>query len=68
MREYFEVMEAQVAAHNGTVDKYMGDCVMALFGVPQALERAPFYAIQSALEMVSRFQTFTRSEAASSAS
>src|SRR5260370_26960306 len=32
----FRRMGEVVANHGGTVDKYMGDCLMAVFGVPQA--------------------------------
>ena len=37
--------------HGGTVDKYLGDCVMALFGVPAAIEDAPRAALNAAIEM-----------------
>src|SRR3954454_8002319 len=31
---YFEVMKAIVERHGGTVEKFIGDAVMAVFGVP----------------------------------
>jgi adenylate cyclase len=34
---YFEVMAAAVHRHHGTIDKYIGDAVMALWNVPAAL-------------------------------
>jgi class 3 adenylate cyclase len=37
--------------HGGTVDHFLGDCVMALFGVPEALEDAPRAAVNAAIEM-----------------
>jgi len=37
--------------HGGTVEKYLGDCVMALFGVPEAIEDAPRAAVNAAIEM-----------------
>jgi predicted ATPase/class 3 adenylate cyclase len=37
--------------YGGTVDKYLGDCVFALFGVPQAIEDAPRAALNAAIEM-----------------
>lgn len=37
--------------HGGTVDKYLGDCVMALFGVPEAIEDAPRAAVNASIEM-----------------
>jgi class 3 adenylate cyclase len=40
--------------HGAAVDKYMGDCVMAVFGVPTALEQAPRVAVNAAIEMIRR--------------
>jgi class 3 adenylate cyclase/tetratricopeptide (TPR) repeat protein len=37
--------------HGGTVDHFLGDCVMALFGVPEAIEDAPRAAVNAAIEM-----------------
>lgn len=50
----FATLAEAVNAHGGHVDKYIGDCVMALFGVPQALEKAPTHAINAAIEMKHR--------------
>ena len=50
----FATLADVVSAHGGHVDKYIGDCVMALFGVPQALEKAPTHAINAAIEMRNR--------------
>ncbi len=36
LSEYFETMEKQINAHGGTVDKYIGDAIMALWNAPQA--------------------------------
>jgi class 3 adenylate cyclase/tetratricopeptide (TPR) repeat protein len=58
MNECFRFMGDCVTQHGGTVDKYMGDCVMALFGAPKSLEDAPHRAIESALEMHARLLEF----------
>ncbi len=50
----FHMLEEVVTAHGGHVDKYMGDCIMALFGVPTALEDAPKQAVNAAIEMRNR--------------
>ena len=34
LARYFERMRAIVASHGGTVEKFIGDAVMAVFGVP----------------------------------
>jgi class 3 adenylate cyclase/tetratricopeptide (TPR) repeat protein len=54
MNECFRLLEECVTTHGGHVDKYIGDCIMALFGVPQALEHAARNAVNAAIEMRNR--------------
>ena len=35
MEECFHELERIILAHGGTIDKYIGDCVMALFGAEE---------------------------------
>ena len=58
MNECFRIMEACIEAHGGTIDKFIGDCVMALFGAPKTLEYGPHRAIETALEMRNRLLRF----------
>jgi class 3 adenylate cyclase len=51
MNESFIVLGDIVTRNGGTVDKFIGDCVMAIFGVPTAIEDAPVRAINAAIEM-----------------
>ncbi|NEQ48791.1 MAG: response regulator [Leptolyngbya sp. SIO3F4] len=37
LNEYFEVMTHAIFSNGGTVDKFMGDAVLALFGAPESL-------------------------------
>jgi class 3 adenylate cyclase/tetratricopeptide (TPR) repeat protein len=51
---YFDEMRGAVEAHGGTVEKFIGDAVVALFGVPVAHEDDALRAIRTALEMQRR--------------
>ncbi len=55
-----ELLDGVARRHGGTVDKYLGDCVLALFGVPEAIEDAPRAALNAALEMRARIAEFNR--------
>jgi class 3 adenylate cyclase len=46
-----ELLDETARRHGGTVDKHLGDCVLALFGVPRAMEDAPRAAVNAAIEM-----------------
>jgi class 3 adenylate cyclase len=48
---YFERMKAVVEWHGGTVEKFIGDAVMAVFGVPLAHEDDALRACRAAVEM-----------------
>ena len=47
----FRRMAEVVEAHGGTVDKYVGDCLMAVFGVPVAHDDDAERAVAAALAM-----------------
>jgi class 3 adenylate cyclase/tetratricopeptide (TPR) repeat protein len=48
---YFERMKSIVERHGGTVEKFIGDAVMAAFGVPLAHEDDALRAVRAAEEM-----------------
>lgn len=52
LNEYFSVMVDVVFRHRGTVDKFVGDMVMALFGAPLPDEGHADHAVQAALGML----------------
>ena len=58
VREYLSAMTDIVFAHGGTIDKYIGDAVMALFGAPVAIENAAECAVRAALAMRERIASF----------
>ena len=51
MRRYFEDLRAIIERHGGTVEKFVGDAVMAVFGIPVAHEDDALRAVRAASEM-----------------
>jgi class 3 adenylate cyclase/tetratricopeptide (TPR) repeat protein len=57
MFRYFHEMRSAIEAHGGTVEKFIGDAVMAVFGVPIAHEDDALRAVRAAAEMRERLAT-----------
>ena len=51
LNDIFSRLTTIIRAHRGTVDKYIGDCVMAFWGAPVATPDHAALAVQAALEM-----------------
>jgi class 3 adenylate cyclase len=51
LARYFERMKGIVDSHGGTVEKFIGDAVMAVFGIPAAHEDDALRACRAAVEM-----------------
>jgi adenylate cyclase len=64
LNEYFEMMVDVLFAHGGTLDKYVGDEVIGLFGAPVSLPDAPLRAVRCGLEMQRALGEFNRIRAA----
>jgi len=60
LNDYFETMVDAVMAYKGTLDKYIGDAIMAVFGSPLALEDHAWRAVQTSVEMRHRLKAFNR--------
>jgi class 3 adenylate cyclase/tetratricopeptide (TPR) repeat protein len=51
MARYFDAMRIAVERHGGTVEKFIGDAVMAVFGIPTVHEDDGLRAVRAATEM-----------------
>jgi len=51
MTRYFDEMQTVVERHGGTVEKFIGDAVMAVFGVPTLHEDDAMRAVRAAWDM-----------------
>src|SRR5437588_807484 len=58
LARYFEGMKAIVERHGGTVEKFIGDAVMAVFGLPVVHEDDALRAVRAALEMQAALPEF----------
>ncbi|MFN2470368.1 MAG: adenylate/guanylate cyclase domain-containing protein [Gaiellaceae bacterium] len=54
MSRYFDEMQAALERHGGTVEKFIGDAVMAVFGIPALHEDDALRALRAAAEMRER--------------
>jgi len=61
MNEYFTIMTAKVFEQRGSLDKYIGDAIMAIFGAPVAEPQHAALACRSALEMVHALRALQQS-------
>ena len=52
-----------IRAHHGTIDKYMGDCVMAFWGAPVEMPDHAAKAVAAALDMAAAIEALNREHA-----
>jgi adenylate cyclase len=60
LNAYFETMVEAVFNFEGTLDKFIGDALMAVFGAPLPLENHAWMSVQSALDMRRRLAEFNQ--------
>lgn len=51
LNEYFEQMIEVIFSHSGTLDKFIGDGIMAEFGVPLDDKEQEYHAVSAAIQM-----------------
>src|SRR6266511_2874303 len=54
MSRYFDEMRGALELHGGTIEKYIGDAIMAVFGLPVVREDDALRAVRAAAEMKRR--------------
>ena len=57
LNRYFSELRAIIERHGGTVEKYIGDAVMAVFGIPRTHEDDALRAVRAAAEFRDRLPT-----------
>jgi class 3 adenylate cyclase len=60
LNEYFSVMSDVITDHGGTIDKFFGDGIMAVFGARVFMPESHINAIATALEMHQGFNRLKR--------
>lgn len=57
VNRFFALLSEPIKKYAGTIDKYMGDAVMVIFGAPRTHENDPERALRCALDMLAAFET-----------
>jgi tetratricopeptide (TPR) repeat protein len=60
MADYFAAMSEEIRAEGGTIEKFVGDAIMAVFGVPAAHEDDPVRAIRAGHRMLARLEQWNQ--------
>jgi len=63
LNQYFGRMADAVFRHDGVVDKYIGDALMAFFGAPAPDSRSAYHAAVAAFDMLRELDTFNKQRA-----
>jgi class 3 adenylate cyclase/tetratricopeptide (TPR) repeat protein len=60
MSRFFEEMKTVLERHGGTVEKFIGDAVMAVFGIPSVHEDDALRAVRAAADMRDALRTLNK--------
>lgn len=58
--DYFDQMSSIIFKYKGTVDKFIGDCIMAIFGAPISYGNDAELAVYAAIEMLEKLDEFRK--------
>ncbi len=60
LNAYFNDMVSVITKYNGTIDKFIGDAIMAIYGAPVQRASDPENSVRSAIEMIQALEGFNR--------
>jgi len=60
LNHFFDILTEAVFKFKGTLDKFMGDAALAMFGAPIFLQNPNDAALSAAMEMIERFNDLKR--------
>lgn len=60
LNRYFDMVSDVIVNHNGTIDKFMGDAVMAFWGAPNAMDDHAEQAVMAAIEIQQKINELAR--------
>ncbi len=60
LNRYFDMVSEVIVAHDGTIDKFMGDAVMAFWGAPRAMDDHADRAVLAAIEIQKKVNELAR--------
>ena len=60
LNEYFEIMVDCITSEGGMLDKFIGDAIMAAFGIPMAHEDDEDRGVRAAISMMTRLQDWNK--------
>ena len=67
LNDCFSRLNELIFEYNGTLDKFLGDGLMAVFGAPIAMKNCTFAAVKAAIDMRTRLEDFNKTRAVSGA-
>ncbi|GAB1458041.1 hypothetical protein MASR2M48_33490 [Spirochaetota bacterium] len=62
LNHYFSSMVDIIMSHNGVIDKYIGDAIMAFFGAPVRRDDDAISSIKAALDMIEALDHFNEQQ------
>lgn len=65
LNEYLEEMTQIIFAHGGTIDKFLGDAILAFWNAPLEMDDYPTRAVECAIDMAHKLSALQRDWAAS---